>query len=395
MEKKMENDKADSSSFKLGLIINPISGMGGSVGLKGTDGKDILKKAIELGAKPGALNRARLYLKNLIAIKDKLLFFAPPGVMGSDLLTEMGFNVSPLNSDLYPHELKLFNTERQDTITSAKELKRLGVQLIVFAGGDGTARDIYSAVERDIPCLGIPTGVKIHSSVFAINPEYAARLTMEFLWGEAPLRESEVLDINEEEFRNNRVVSKLYGYMLTPYSPIYTQPAKMAMPQTIDEQTNKENIAKWIVEEMEEDTLYLIGPGTTTKAIADLLKEKKTLLGVDLMHNKKIIKWDLNERDILEVLKEAKEKKQKVKLIVTPIGHQGFIFGRGNLQISAEVLRELGLENIIIICTKYKLSTIPERKLRADTRNPEMDKEIKGYYRVLVDYGEIQILKLE
>ena len=180
--------------------------------------------------------------------------------------------------------------------------------------------------------------------------------------------------------------------MKCPYAPTLSQPSKMGSPQTEDETENKKGIAKWLIEEMEskgKDLLYLIGPGTTTKAIADELNEDKTLLGVDLFYQKKCIAKDLNEEQILE-----KITGKDAKLIVTPIGAQGFVFGRVNLQLSPAVLTEVGSDNIIIVATKYKISTLPQGKLRIDSRDPEFDEKFAGYYRVLMDYGEFRIVDL-
>ncbi|MHA1729452.1 MAG: ATP-NAD kinase family protein [Promethearchaeota archaeon] len=376
--------------IKIGFIINPISGMGGSVGLKGTDGRDVLERAIKLGAEPTSDNRAREFLQVLKSLRTKILIITAPGIMGETLCKKMGFKVKTVNESIFTHPIKLYKTTGEDTRRVAEQLKKEGVSIIIFLGGDGTAKDILNAIKQDIPCLGVPAGVKIHSSVFSINPQKAAQLTMEFLWGEAPLREAEVLDIDEDEFRNNRVVSKLFGFLLTPYSPIYSQPSKMASPSTEDEHDNQEAIARWVIEEMENDIFYVIGPGTTTKAITDLLNLKKTLLGIDLMRNKKVIASDLNEQQILKEISN-----DPAKLIITPIGRQGFIFGRGNLQLSAKVLNRIGIENLIIICSKYKFSTLPNRKLRIDTRDPELDKRMGGMYKILVDYGEFRIATLE
>ena len=133
-----------------------------------------------------------------------------------------------------------------------------------------------------------------------------------------------------------------------------------------------------------------MGPGTTVRAIAEVLNQKKTLVGVDLFFNKKCIAMDLNERQILENIKN-----KQVKLIVTPIGAQGFVFGRGNLQLSPKVLLEIGLENIIIIATKFKISSLPKGKLRIDSRDPSFDKKFSGLHRVLADFGEINIIEVK
>jgi predicted polyphosphate/ATP-dependent NAD kinase len=378
---------------RIGLIVNPISGMGGSVGLKGTDGQQVLQVARKMGAIPNATERARLFLTELFDLKERLLFICPPNCMGEDIVKEMGFNSNIIDQKLFSHKISLYDTNSQDTITAAKEIVNLKADILIFIGGDGTARDVYTSIGQSISVLGVPAGVKIHSSVFCINPEKAAQLLKEFLYGIAPIREAEVLDIDEDEFRNNRVVSKLYGYMKTPYSPQYSQASKMGSPQTEDEKANQESIAQWVIDEMKTDDYYILGPGTTTKAICDVLKEKKTLLGVDLMQNKKVIAYDLNEEKLLKFI--SKSQNFKFKLIVTPIGQQGFVFGRGNLQLSAKVLQKLNLEDIIIICSKYKLGTLQNSGLKIDTRDTILDEKMRGFYRILVDYGEYRIVAME
>jgi predicted polyphosphate/ATP-dependent NAD kinase len=379
--------------IKLGLIINPIAGMGGAVGLKGTDGQNILDQANKLGAIAKAPQRAKEFLYELRGLKTKIEIFTIPGIMGGDLAVEEGFTVNLIQDGEIPDKTELFKTNSSHTILAARKMVELNVALIVFVGGDGTARDIFTAVGTKIACLGIPGGVKIHSSVFTTTPKAAGLLTLQYLWGESPLRESEVMDIDEDAFRDNRVISKLYGYLKTPYSPTFSQPSKMASPTTDEEIGNQARIAQWLVEEMDKDEkdneeiYYLLGPGTTPRAIATLLEQKKTLLGVDLCYQKKNIAFDLNEQQILENIQN-----RKVKLIVTPIGAQGFVFGRGNLQLSPQVLKAVGIENIIIIATKYKISTLPDQKLRIDSRDSEFDDQFKGLFRVLVDYGEFRII---
>ena len=262
------------------------------------------------------------------------------------------------------------------------------IKLLLFTGGDGTARDIQTIINEEKPCLGIPAGVKIYSSVFSINPKLASSIIIQFLWDEIPLKESEVLDIDEDEYRKGKLVSKLYGSILTPYNPDHLQFSKIGSPDS--DLNNQERIAKRVIETLEKDIYYLIGPGTTTKAIADRLNQKKTVLGVDLLLNNKIIALDLNEKQILKSI-EGK----KAKIIVSLIGRQGFLFGRGNLQFTPTILNIIGPKNIIIISTKYKLQNIPKQILRLDTRSYELDKKLRGLYKILVDYDEIKICKVE
>jgi len=356
--------------------------------LKGTDGEDVLQQAIELGAEPNAINRAREFLKELLSIRPKLKFITCPGIMGSSILEELNYSYETISHPLFANVKDDLKTTAEHTIISAELIKnRNDIKLLVFFGGDGTARDVVKAVNKDIPCLGIPTGVKIYSSVFSLNPRIAASIVIQFLWDEIPLRESEVLDIDEEEYRKGNLVSKLYGYLLTPFNPDFTQRSKMGTPDS--DLNNQERIAKRIVEEFEKDTCYLLGPGTTIKAITDILNQEKTVLGIDLLLNNRIIAHDLNERRILEHING-----KKVKIITSLIGRQGFLFGRGNLQFTPQVLRKIGIENVIIIATKFKLMNIPDQILRIDTRDPQLDDELKGFYRVIVDYDEMKICKV-
>lgn len=379
----------ETNKFKLGFIINPISGMGGSVALKGTDGKDILKKAIELGASPNAINRTKELLNELESIKSKLKFITCPGIMGEFVLNELNFEHETITHEIFTKAENIYETTANHTKISAEIMKKIkDLKIIIFIGGDGTARDILSAVGKVKPCLGIPAGVKIYSSVFSLNPRIASSIIMQFLWNEIPLRKSEVLDIDEEEYRKGRLVSKIYGYMITPYNPDYSQLSKMGSPDS--DLNNQERIAKRIIENLEKDVYYLIGPGTTTKAITDILHQKKTVLGVDLLLNNKIISFDLNEQQILNSI-EGKN----AKIVISLIGRQGFIFGRGNLQFSPNILKKIGPKNIIIVSTKFKLQNIPNQILRLDTRDPELDEKMKGLYKVIVDYDEIKICNVE
>jgi len=379
----------EMSEFKLGLIINPISGMGGSVGLKGTDGKETLKKAIELGAKPNAINRTKEFLKELISIKSKLKFVTCPGIMGASLLNEMNFNQEVLNHSIFNKTEDIHDTSAEHTRIAAQLMKKMkDIDVIIFVGGDGTARDVQSIIKTDKPCLGIPSGVKIYSSVFALNPRIASSLLIQFLWDEIPLKESEVLDIDEEEYRKGKLLSKIYGYLLTPYNPDFSQPSKLGSPES--DLDNQERIAKRIIENLEDNTYYLLGPGTSIKSITDLLNQKKTVLGVDLLYGKKIIALDLNEEQIIKHINE-----KKMKIIISPIGRQGFLFGRGNLQFTPTLLKRIGSHNIIIVCTKFKLQNIPNQILKLDTRDTELDSLMKGLYKVIVDYDEVKICRVE
>ncbi len=367
---KLENE---ISAKTLGLIVNPVAGMGGAVGLKGTDGRAVLKKAVSLGAKPIAPARAEFFLSELKFADEKIRLVVGAGNMGEEEAISCGFACTVLGE-------RKKETTAEDTREIARKIADAKADLLVFCGGDGTARNILEEIKMDIPVLGVPTGVKMHSSVFAVDTKATAKIAIRFLWGELPLREAEVMDVDENAFRAGRVSSRLYGYLLTPYEPYLIQGAKMASPITESELRNQAAIAIYIIENMKPDVAYIIGPGTTTRTIGDLLDAKKTLLGVDIFYNKKIVASDVNEQQILE-----KIRGKTAQIIVTPIGGQGFIFGRGNQQISPEVIHRVGLDNIVVVTTAGKLRRL--KSLRVDTGDPNLDDAFRAHsLKVVADY---------
>jgi len=370
------------SAKTLGLIVNPVAGMGGAVGLKGTDGRAVLKKAVSLGAKPIAPARAEFFLSELKFADEKIRLVVGAGNMGEEEAMSRGFACTVLGK-------RKKETTAEDTREIARKIADAKADLLVFCGGDGTARNILEAIKMDIPVLGVPTGVKMHSSVFAVDTKAAAKIAMGFLWGELPLREAEVMDVDENAFREGRVSSRLYGYLLAPYEPYLIQGAKMASPITESELRNQAAIAIYIIETMELDVAYIVGPGTTTRTIGDLLDAKKTLLGVDIFCNKKIVASDVNEKQILEAIRG-----KTAQIIVTPIGGQGFIFGRGNQQISPEVIYRVGLDNIVVVATEGKLRSL--KSLRVDTGEPNLDTALRSRkLKVVADYKIEYVARIE
>jgi len=362
------------SRKRLGFIVNPIAGIGGRVGLKGSDGLKTLRKALELGAEKTAPTRAVEALNRIAPIKDQIELITYPHEMGENEARECGFKPVVIGS------IKSGRTTSEDTVRAAREMLELGVELILFAGGDGTARDIYEAVDGKVPVLGIPAGVKIHSGVYAVNPASAGELAAKFLLGETnSFRESEVMDIDEEAFREDRVSARLYGYLRVPYMETLVQNSKEA--SRAQEEISMLAIASDVVENMQDDYIYLIGPGTTTRAIFNELGLEKTLLGVDIVQKGRLVASDVNESKILELIRG-----KKAKIIVTVIGGQGFVFGRGNQQISPKVIREVGRENIEIVATPDKLASLKGRPLLVDTGERELDETLSGYHKVVTGY---------
>jgi len=363
-------------SMKLGIIINPIAGMGGRVGLKGTDGKEILTKAVSLGAKPFAPCRTQEALRQLLFFSEQLEILTCPEPMGEAIVKNTGFKPIILPLSLGQ------NSSAQDTVRAARLMKDNEVDLLLFTGGDGTARDIYQAVGNTQLVLGIPAGVKLHSAVYAPNPVKAGELAKLFLEGKIrETREVEVMDINEEDYRQGRLHARLYGYLKIPYRKNFIQNKKTG--SSYSEKYSQEAIAAEITENMSDEYYYIIGPGTTTRSIMDKLGLPSTLLGVDLVFRKKLIAGDLNESDLLE-----KTRGKKIKIVITPIGGQGFIFGRGNQQISPDIITMAGIENILVAATKTKLHSFSGRPLLVDTGYSKSDSLFQGYIKVITGYRE-------
>ena len=367
---------------RMGLIINPISGIGGSVSLKGSDGTAIQERARAMGAVPRAQERVGEALKPLLPFQGEFELITYPGEMGADTAVLCGFKPTVIGN-IIPGK-----TTAADTQQAAQEMLAMGADLLLFAGGDGTARDIVSAVGTRMPVLGIPTGVKIYSAVYATNPRSAGELAGLYLQGKAKeLREAEVVDIDEEDVRQGAVSVILFGYLKIPYRRSLVQSLKSASPPS--EQYSTGAIAATIVEQMIPNWLYILGPGTTTRAITDRLGLAKTLIGVDVLKDKQILASDVTEKELLSLLDQ-----HLAKIIVTPIGGQGYIFGRGNQQISAEVIRRVGKENILVVSTKDKIVTLRRQPLLVDTGSPTVDRLLSGFLKVVTGYNEYTIYRV-
>jgi len=354
---------------KVGFLINPIAGMGGAVGLKGTDG--LAEKALARGAKPQAAERARTCLRLLSLERNGILFYTANGEMGEDVLAESSFIFEPVYR-------AAMSTGAEDTRAACRSFLERGVDLIIFCGGDGTARDVAS-IAGQVPLLGIPAGVKMHSGVFAISPQAAAEIALGYVRGELKIRDTEIIDVDEELYRKGEMQTRLYSIARTPYKPVLVQEAKRIYVSR-SEKEFKDQIALFACEFMRDGSAYIVGAGTTTSRIAEMLGVDKTLLGVDVIKNGKLIKRDASEKDLLELL----DTEKMAKIIVSPIGAQGFILGRGSQQISPEVLRRVGEENLIIVSTPHKLSELPA--LLVDTGDEQVDKILATRRLVVTGY---------
>ena len=371
---------------KLGLIVNPIAGMGGSVGLKGTDGADALHRARALGAQPRARRRAADALRVVAAGMPNITLLTCARAMGEDAARDCG--LAPVIVGGRQASVSAYASDGADTRRACAEMRLRGADLLLFAGGDGTARDICAAMAdagEPLPALGIPAGVKMHSAVFALTPRRAGETALRFLSGELSAADAEVMDIDEDAFREGRLSAALYGYLSVPQDTAAVQTGKSA--SAADERDAARGIAEQIVADMEEGVMHIIGPGATTRAIADALGIRKTLLGVDVALDGRLIAADANESDLLRLTQD-----KPAKIVVSVIGGQGYIFGRGNQQISPRVIRRVmrqaGAGGIIVAATRRKLLALGGKPLLVDTGDHALDDELSGYVSVITGVGE-------
>lgn len=353
---------------RIGFLINPIAGMGGTVGLKGTDG--MAEEAIRRGAKPVAHKRARIFLSYLEK-KFEIITCSQP--MGRGVLDECGMDSSVVYTSP-PH------TTSSDTKNAV--LSMADADLILFVGGDGTARDVMEVAGTDVPVLGIPSGVKMYSAVFAQTPYHAAEVVNEFAKG-LPLEEREVVDIDENAFRDGKLRVDVKGYCLVPVH----EKIQSSKDFLLEGREAKKSIAENMAKRMDDDTVYIIGGGSTTWELKKAAGIEGSILGVDVTLGKKLLFRDAAEADI------KKSLGKKNKIIVSPLGGYGFILGRGNEQISPEIIRRVGKDNIIIISTRKKLAAL--HSLKVDTGDGELDEIMRGYMRVITGYGEAKLMRVE
>jgi len=368
----------------IGLIVNPVAGMGGRVGLKGSDGADILERARALGAVPEAPGRVVQALSVLARESAKCAILTWPGDMGEVEAREAGFEPEVIGS------IEPGATSPDDTERAAREMVARSVDLLLFAGGDGTARNIFHAVGDAVPVLGIPAGVKIHSGVYAVTPRGAGEVAARFVTGGiGKFRDAEVMDIDEAAFREGRVSAKLYGYMRVPEENRFVQSVKAGGRRT--ERETLAGIAHDVVSQMQGDDerLYIIGPGTTTRAVMEALDLPNSLLGVDVVQAGKLIASDVIESELMALVADA-----PARIVVTVIGGQGHMFGRGNQQLSPRVLRAVGLKNITVIATQDKLVALDGRPLLVDTGDEDMNAALSGYARVVTGYHDYTMFRV-
>lgn len=362
-----------ADKLKIGFIVNPIAGMGGKTALKGTDGAEALQKALSKGAVPEAGEKAKKALMMLEDTFDQIVFLTCPGDMGESALVSLGADYETVIG-------RADTTTAADTRRAAQVMVRRGACLLLFAGGDGTARDICGAVGDAVPVVGIPAGVKIQSAVFALSPRDGGALARLFIRGGAKETElREVVDLDEDEYRCHRLSAKLYGYMAVPKASGLVQDMKVG--KISSDKGALAGAARCVIEDMQPGRFYAIGSGSSAKVVMEQLGLDYELLGIDVIKDGKIVVSDADERALLDILSAG-----AMGVVVSPIGGQGFLFGRGNRQFSSRILDRVGKENVTVLSTLQKLLTVSSGRLRVDTGDEDVDTKLKGFYNVVCGY---------
>ena len=384
--------------MKIGFVINPLAGIGGAVALKGSDGEKIVEKALSRGARPGAEARASAAMSQIKpGGESDISILTAAQAMGENVLTDLKL---PCDVIYTADSTKSLRSSAVDTKKVIALFIEQGVDLIVFAGGDGTARDVLDALTADecesknIPVIGIPAGVKIHSAVYALTPIRAGEL-ISLIAKNQPMSlvDAQVMDLDEQAFREGKVIAKCYGYLSVPVDDTRMQLIKQGGLN--HHELAVQDIATDVIESMEQDVYYLIGSGSTTAEIMDQLNLENTLLGVDIVYNQTLVASDVDEKTILETINN-----HPVKIIVTIIGGQGHIFGRGNQQLSVKVINTMlqqsddEKENIIIIATNEKLLSLENRPMIIDTGDVLLDEKLSGLYSVITGYQQKTLYRL-
>lgn len=365
------------SMLNLGLVINPWAGIGGAVALKGSD--NVREQALALGAEPRANLRTRTALEKLLPWREQICFHTAAGTMGADLVNELGFACHVH----YAPAAAVSTAADTRAAIAALAAQQLG--LIVFAGGDGTARDVYAELDalglaEQTAVLGIPAGVKIHSAVYAVSPQAGGEVLADLCAGKPlELLAAPVKDIDEAAYRAGAVSARLFGYLKVPAHPLLQQSKESA--RAVESQV-VDDIAEQIVDEMQDDVTYVLGSGTTCMAIKQRLGIDASLLGVDVVHAGKQLLKDGTESALWALL----EKADKLALVVTVIGGQGHVFGRGNQQLSPRILRRIGRQAITVVASPGKLQSLQGRPLLSDSGDPALDLAFAGPIRVVTGY---------
>tara|TARA_B100000459_G_scaffold48546_1_gene25609 strand:+ start:11913 stop:13082 length:1170 start_codon:yes stop_codon:yes gene_type:complete len=385
----IENELNVCTIMRIGILVNPDAGLGGRLGFKGSDGR--AKEAREAGAVDRSGPRMQQCISKFIELQQSSLnrigvqptFVAWTGRMGGDWLQGVEYEQRQVS----PSE-----TTAEDTAALVLDLVAADVDAILYAGGDGTTRDVVNALDgNDTPLIGVPAGVKMHSGCFATTPNAAAEVLLAFLQGDLMVAITEVMDLDEEIYQQGEWKVRMYGEAWTPSSPRFMQGAKEQVERASEAETI-EGLAKHIENLIEDDPELMViwGSGGTLRRMGEHLGVELTLLGIDIQH-KGTIHSDLNEAKLLEHLVNYDGPRL---LLLSPMGGQGFLIGRGNLQLSPDVLRAIGLDSILGVATPSKLLGLSS--VRIDTGDVALDEEFqqRRFVKLLQGYRTTRVIRV-
>ena len=377
----MATARIRAAAFRIGLVVNPVAGLGGSVAMKGTDGADVVAEALRRGATAQAGPRTTRALAQFARASQGAALVVAPGILGADWAAGLGLDLEVLN-------LAAATGTARDTRSAVAAM--YGVDVVVFAGGDGTARDVMAELPAGAAMLGIPCGVKMHSGVFAVSPERAGHL-MSDLFGAADrviwAEHAEVLDIDEVALRAGHIAPQLYGLARVPVARAHMQAAKGGPLR--DSQAGLAAAAHDLSQAMAPGVLYVIGPGTSAGSVSRALGFEPTLLGVDAIRNGQRVARDASAAELLRLAGDG-----PVRLVLGVTGQQGFVLGRGNQQISPSLIRRAGRQGLHILATAEKLSELKTPCLWVDTGDAVLDAELAGFVRVQTDAGRYTVMRV-
>ena len=371
-------------AFRLGLVINPYAGVGGPSALKGSDHKDSLSIARERGVKPKACQRVIDMFSALQSDIKTIQVITACGIMGADAC--VGLPPSCVKTVFDTPSV----TRSQDTQSAVKSIVNEQVDLLVFVGGDGTARDIFNAIGSTHTVLGLPAGVKMHSAVFAVTPKAVASVIDSMISHKlVAARMAEVRDIDEHAFAQGQVKTRFFGEMQIPDDQLLVQTVKCS--GLLDDEIMLDDLCAYLLEIVEQDTLYILGSGGTLKHFKTSLGiEAPTLLGVDVWFQGEVLHYDVHEQQLYELVQHYK----KVKIFLSVIGGQGVILGRGNQQISARIIHQVGVDALQFISTQAKLLALNGRALSVDSGSDALNKRLAGFHKIICGYEDFVLYEV-
>ena len=395
--------------MRIGLVVNPDAGLGGRLGFKGSDGRAAEARAA--GAEDRAGPRMEQSLQALTTLLSGSLNRTETKVTLVGWEGRMGSSWTPTSSEHFEFEAigtTPETTSDADTLALVTNLVEAGVEAIVYAGGDGTTRDIVKALEtmgeaaQEIPLVGVPGGVKMHSGCFATTPKAAAEVVLAFILGDLRCAITEVMDLDEDVYQEGVWKVRMYGEAWTPSSPRFMQGAKEQVERSSEVDTI-EGLAHHVQTLLEDqpDLMIVWGSGGTLRRMGEHVNLELTLLGIDIQgpsdDGERTFYGDLNEQQLLEILSKHVDENGEERprlLLLSPMGGQGFLIGRGNLQLSPAVLRTIGFDSILGVATPAKL--IGLNAVRIDTGDSLLDDLIhsKRFIKILQGFRTTRLLRI-